>query len=93
MLNRFVKRDTLIEMLSSFSNFSSKQQGRAREAMSNHQWERGTLFLSKLQNLGRDFARSVGIECRRAFDKEAEENREEQQWIIGGARPGPQRSR
>jgi hypothetical protein len=77
MLDRFVKRDTLIEMLSSLSDFSSKQQGSARETISEHQWGRGTLFLSELQNLRRDIARSVGIECRRAFDKKAEKNREE----------------
>ena len=71
-------------MRSALRDVSRKQQGRAHEAMPDHERDCRPLLLGERQELRRKLAQSVAVERDEARDPEAVEDREQQQRIFGG---------
>ena len=82
MLGRIVKRDRLIEVCSAFRDVSRKQQGRAHEAMSDHERDCRPLLLGERQELRRKLAHHVAVERHVVRQPKAVEDREQQQWVF-----------
>ena len=83
MLGMIAKRDSSIEMRSSFRDVARKHQRRAHEAMPDRERERRSLFLRKRQAMRGKLAQHVAIERHIVRDPEAVKDREQQQRVIG----------
>src|ERR1700730_11330301 len=62
MLGRIVKRDPAIEMRTGFRDVAREQQGRAHEALGDHDRDRVPLLLGERQEMGREIATNSAIE-------------------------------
>src|SRR5262245_51373461 len=83
MLGRIIKRDRPVLVRTTFRNVSRKRQGSAHDAMPDHPRNGGSLFLSKCQEMGREIAHRVAIECPNVSEPKAKEDGEQQQWVFG----------
>ena len=63
MLSRIVKRERAIEMRSPFRDIPGMQQGKAYEAMPDHERDCRTLLLGERQELHRKLANNVTFGC------------------------------
>jgi hypothetical protein len=84
LFSTIVKRCRLIEMRSCFRNLSSQHQRTAQVIVPKHSGKRGTLLLSKLQNVDSDLATYVGIKCHDVRDEGTIENLKQRQRVTGG---------
>ena len=83
MLGGIVKRERLIEVRSALRDVSRSHQGRAHEAMPDHERSCRPLLLGERQELRRELAHQVAVERHEVRDPEAVEDREQQQRVFG----------
>ena len=83
MLGWIVKRERLIVVRSALRDVSRIQQGRAHDAMPDHERDGRPLLLGERQKLRRSLTHQVAVERHVARDPEAVENREQQQRVFG----------
>jgi hypothetical protein len=82
MLYRIVERDRAIEMRSSFRRVSGAEQRHPSEAMPNHEGDRPPMLLCERQELRRESANGIAIECHVVRYPEGVANLEQQQRIF-----------
>jgi hypothetical protein len=78
MLGRIVKRDRLIKVSPAGGDVPRSQQGNSHEAMPNHERDCRPLLLRERQELRREIATDIAIECHKVLGPEGVEDREQQ---------------
>ena len=87
MLGAVVERYPAIKMRATFRDVSYTRKGNAHDAVCYQQRRACPLFLGERQELRRQGAHGVTVECHVGCDPETVENRKQQQRVFGALRP------